>query len=428
VLGEVVAGAGVGDGGGVPCAPGEGLTVGDKRDGAEGLARSQDTRSKEIRPVTIVDRRKALRLTIGIMKRLHATTVRAVALVALVTVPACSTKTAAPPVAENTNSPSPSASVEHSPPPSPEPSSTPTVGDEIPVLPISAPGVLRVGPAGAALATSPGGRAAGRLRAGILVPFTAIESGWARILTPCELTRWMPVDAGIHLSRPQAVLDPGHGGDERGAVGSGGLDEKSVNLDVASRAADLLAAQGILAILTRTADYRATLGFRVALAKAVRPDILLSIHHNADPDGRMDRPGSETYYQFGLADSKRLAGLMLEEAIRALSPLGADWAGDTDAGAKWRLNSRGGDYYGILRLARASGVTAVLVEMAFVSNPSEEALLLRDDTRGLEASAVAQAVIRYLRSKDPGSGFTTPYPRTEAAGPGGGRQGCTDPS
>lgn len=351
-------------------------------------------------------------------------------LVALVTLSACPSRTPSQSAQQGgTPSQSPSKTKEAT---SPQPSSplpaTPAIVAQNSPPPFSAPGVLTIGPAGASLAGAPGDRVSGRLRAGIPVPYSAVQSGWVRILTPCEQTKWIRVEEGISVSRPLVMLDPGHGGDEQGAVGPSGLTEKSVNLDVASKAAELLTAQGVPVILTRTGDYRATLGFRVALAGAVRPDLLVSIHHNADPDGRMDRPGSETYYQFRSQDSKRLAGLMFEEAIRALSLLPADWVGDTDAGAKWRLNSRGEDYYGLLRRAREAGVTSILAELAFVSNPSEEALLSRDETRRLEADAVARAVIRYLRSKDPGSGFTTPYPRTEPAGPGGGRGGCVDPS
>ena len=206
-----------------------------------------------------------------------------------------------------------------------------------------------------------------------------------------------------------------------------GLSEKTINTDLAIKATDLLAKEGITAAVTRIGDYRATLGFRTSFAAAAKPEALVSIHHNADPDGPMDRPGTETYYQIASAGSKRLAGLIYEETIRALSPLGAKWVGDTDAGAKWRPGRNGADYYGILRQARQANLTAVLAEMAFVSNPSEEALLAKEQTRRLEAGALAKAVTRYLRTKDPGSGYTTPYPRKEPAGPGGGRSGCTDP-
>ncbi|MGI8426144.1 MAG: N-acetylmuramoyl-L-alanine amidase family protein [Actinomycetota bacterium] len=303
---------------------------------------------------------------------------------------------------------------------------SPTAGRQ--TAPLAAPGVLKIGASGTELTLSPGGPPAGRLRPGVQVPFSAVSNGLAKVVTPCELTRWIPLASATALPRPQVVLDPGHGGKETGATGPSGLAEKTINLAIASKAAELLGARGIETMITRTDDYRATLGFRTALASAARPDLMISIHHNADPDGKTDRPGSETYYQIGAPASKRLAGLMYEEAIRVLTPLKADWVGDTDAGAKWRPNSSGGDYYGILRLARRAGVTAILAEMAFVSNPSEEALLGKEETRDLEAEAVAQAVTRFLGSKDPGSGFTTPYPRSAPAGPGGGRTGCTDPS
>lgn len=278
------------------------------------------------------------------------------------------------------------------------------------------------------MAASPGGAPAGRLKGGVLVPFWAVESGWARITTPCALTRWIPAGAVSPATRPQVLLDPGHGGDEQGAVGPTGLLEKEVNLAVAAGAARMLSIRGIPAAVTRSGDYRATLGFRVALAKAAGPKVLVSIHHNTDPDGPVSRPGTETYYQFRSSSSKRLAGLIYEDVVRGLSPLGAAWVADTDAGAKWRLNGRGQDYYGLLRAARESGVVSVLAELAFISNPSEEALLRRQEVRNLEAGAVAQGIARYLRSSDPGSGFTTPYPRSAPAGPGGGTLGCVDPS
>lgn len=237
---------------------------------------------------------------------------------------------------------------------------------------------------------------------------------------------------GIGLANPQVILDPGHGGGESGAAGKGGLSEKVINLDVVNKAADVLAANGVVALLTRTDDYRATLGFRVAVAKAVKPAVLVSVHHNADPDGPLPKPGTETYYQSKSSDSKRLSGLVYEEMVKDLSVVGAregvQFVGDTDAGAKVRLNTKGGDYYGILRQAGDAGITAVLTELAFVSNPAEEALLNRQDVRAIEGGALARGILRYRSSADPGSGFTTPYPREAPAGPGGGTSGCVDPT
>lgn len=352
---------------------------------------------------------------------------RAVGLVAAVILAACSARALGPTQPDRGASP---AKV--------SPSGTQTPGTLVvsplappnlaPGGPPEGPGVAITRPEGAPLSSSPGGESRGKLRGEVPVPVSAVQGGWAKILSPCELTHWVPVGSLSKLPQSQVVLDPGHGGEEPGAVGPSKLAEKTINLEIVARASDILAARGISTVLTRTGDYRATLGFRTRLAAAARPEIFISVHHNAEPDGKMEKPGSETFYQIGSTDSKRLAGIMYEEAIRALSPLKADWVGDRDAGAKWRPNGKGGDYYGILRQAREAGITAILAELAFISNPTEEALLARPETLSREAEAVAEAATRYLRSKDPGSGFSTPYPREEPAGPGGGRSGCTDPS
>ena len=243
------------------------------------------------------------------------------------------------------------------------------------------------------------------------------------MLTPCEQSGWVRLRDTTTLSHATVVLDPGHGGAETGAIGSEGLVEKEVNLDVARRAAGLLRAGGVDVVLTRMGDYMATLAFRVDVAVSLQAEAFVSIHHNAMPDGPRSSPGTETFYQYTSASSKRLAGLLYEEATAALAPFPADWVGNTDAGARWRLNDAGGDYYGVLRFADARHLTAAIAEMAFITNPSEEALLGREDVRQAEAGAIA----RFLYTRDPGSGFSIPHPRTQPAGGGGGREGCIDP-
>lgn len=263
----------------------------------------------------------------------------------------------------------------------------------------------------------------------VIVPVKSTSGGLAEVMTPCEQTQMLDIASGESLTQASVVLDPGHGGDERGAIGPGGLEEKEVNLHVARLAADELGQQGISSVLSRTGDYRATLNFRTAVAEAVRPVALVSIHHNSDPDGRRDRPGTESYFQYKSAASKRLAGLLYEETFTAIRQFNADWVGDTDAGAKWRLDSEGDDdYYAMLRGPARSQITASLLELAFISNPQEESLLRRDDFRQAEAQAVARAVVRFIRTEDAGSGFTQPYTRSQPAGLGGGRAGCVDPS
>ncbi|MGH8974914.1 MAG: N-acetylmuramoyl-L-alanine amidase family protein [Acidimicrobiia bacterium] len=291
-----------------------------------------------------------------------------------------------------------------------------------------AAGVLVTRRNGASLSPEPGGPPFGRLRAGVAVSYDAVDGSWARVLTPCENRAWLRLSDGRAVATVEVVLDPGHGGDEPGATGPGGLTEKELNLAVVERTVAALKAVGVDAAVTRPSDYRVTLASRVAIAAALRPRVFVSVHHNAEPDGPRDGPGSETYYQIRSPDSKRLAGLIYEEVVGALTVFTAQWVADTDAGAKYRTNDAGGDYYGILRRSAEVGVVASLAELAFVTNPSEEALLRRDDVRQAEADALARALVRFLRSEDPGSGFTVPYPRVTPAGPGGGASGCVDPA
>lgn len=258
---------------------------------------------------------------------------------------------------------------------------------------------------------------------GVVLPVLGRDGSGLLVGTPCGnstvVTRGTPIEGAT------VVLDPGHGGDEPGAVGPNGLSEKEVNLVVSGHARAALEAARVSVALTRTGDYRMTLEARAQLVKALDPRAFVSIHHNAEPDGPWDRPGSETYYQVASPESKRLAGLIYEEVVRALSRYVVAWVADTDAGAKYRRNSLGDDYYGILR--RTQGTPAVLAELAFVSNPPEAELLARPDVQKVEGEAVARGVVRFLTTRDPGSGYTEPYPRETPAGPGGGGRGCRDP-
>jgi N-acetylmuramoyl-L-alanine amidase len=261
---------------------------------------------------------------------------------------------------------------------------------------------------------------------GIALTVTGHDGNAVEVLTPCENT--VKLSTATAITAPAVILDPGHGGGEPGAVGPNGLTEKAVNLAVATNTKNALAAAGVSALLTHATDYRMTLTARTKLVTALKPKAFVSIHHNSDPDGPHDGPGSETYYQVASstsAQSKRLAGLIYEEIVAALRPYNVAWVGDTDAGAKYRQGSSGDDYYAVLR--QTKGVVSALAELAFINNPPEADLLARPDVQKVEGDAVARGILRYLNTSDPGSGYTQPYARTTPAG-GGGKTNCTDPA
>lgn len=259
---------------------------------------------------------------------------------------------------------------------------------------------------------------------GVVAPVLGPEGAGFRVRTPCG--NQAVVTGATPLYGATVVLDPGHGGDELGAEGANGLNESDANLAVAGFARDALERAGASVVVTRTSDVRMTLETRAEIATRLAPAAFVSVHHNAAPDGPSVRPGTETYFQHASPESRRLAGLVQEEVSTTFATYeGVPWMGDTDAGAKPRLNARGGDYYGVLR--RTAGVPGVISEGLFMSNRAEAELIAHPDVQRAEGQALARAVLRFLTSPDPGSGFVDPYPRTDPAGPGGGATGCVDP-
>ena len=260
---------------------------------------------------------------------------------------------------------------------------------------------------------------------GIVAPvISRAGDGWT-VRTPCNATATLTRSRAKSAGSPVIVLDPGHGGAEAGATSPSGLVEAGVNLAVARHTQAALEAAGVSTLLTRTGDYEVTLPTRSEIARSVDPKAFVSIHHNAEPDGPRNGPGAETYYQIGSADSKRLAGLVYEEVVKAMSQYKVAWVADRDAGAKYRPGTNG-DYYAMLR--QPGKVVSVLAELAFISNPAEAELIARPDVQKVEGEAVARGIVRYLTTKDPGSGFVEPYPRIDPpGGPGGPGRACRDP-
>jgi N-acetylmuramoyl-L-alanine amidase len=265
---------------------------------------------------------------------------------------------------------------------------------------------------------------------GIVVPIVGVRAdGSFDVQTPCDART--VVAGGSVLHGAHVVLDPGHGGDEPGAVGANGLTEKDVNLAVAQRTAELLRAAGATVVLTRPGDERVTLATRAGIAVALRPVAFVSIHHNAAADGPSTGPGTEAYFQFASPESQRLAGLLVEEVRAALTPFGGPWESDADNGAKARISSASGeDFYGVLRRTALGGVTGVLSEAGYLSNPVEADLFARDDVQQAEAQAIADALTRFLdgQQQPPAAAFSTQPPATGGGGTGsGGPEGCVDP-
>ena len=237
------------------------------------------------------------------------------------------------------------------------------------------------------------------------------------------------VGAGTRPSRDvrRVVLDPGHGGHDPGATGPTGLREKDVALDIAHRAAPLIARElGISTLLTRDTDVYVPLEERTARANGFGADLFISIHCNAT-----ERSGGSGVMTFVLDDSKdqlaeRIAALENSASAEATSELlrALGQSGD-------RTNdARSNEFAGLLQRAAIASLRpsypdvpdggvkragffvlagarmpAVLFETSFISSARDETRFNTGDFRQKLADAIVNAVraFREGRGARPGS-------------------------
>lgn len=182
--------------------------------------------------------------------------------------------------------------------------------------------------------------------------------------------------AGVEARPAIVVIDPGHGGHDRGGAPGQVLPEKGFTLDVGKRLARILRDDGrIKVILTRNGDYFVSLPERTGTANlyARSNAVFVSIHFNSGR--RLGAYGIETYYNN--SRGYKLAALIHPRVIQAL--------GSIDRG----IRHRG---YFVLRRNR---LPAVLVECGFLTNPGEASRISDSRYRDSIAKAIAAAIERY---------------------------------
>ena len=181
---------------------------------------------------------------------------------------------------------------------------------------------------------------------------------------------------------PLICVDPGHGGQDSGAVGVSGAKEKDVNLAISLRLADCLREAGLRVMLTREDDSYPTLSERAEMANAAMAGLFVSIHNNAHGDSGVS--GTETFYP-GTPETYCPEGKLLAEAIQRnlIATLGTK---DRTARTHWNR----------LVVLTETCMTAALVEVGFMTNAAEEAKLLNPAYQSMAAQAIAQGIFEYL--------------------------------
>jgi N-acetylmuramoyl-L-alanine amidase len=193
------------------------------------------------------------------------------------------------------------------------------------------------------------------------------------------------------------VFDPGHGGQDSGAI-CGNVMEKDLTLDVGRRAEQLVRAQGLQTVMTRSDDHYVSLGERVAIANRQRNCIFVSVHFNDVKRAAVS--GVETYYALPAIAGAPVSWSwlpfgqqMLAESPNAESQSLASFIQDALVAHTQAVN-RGTKPEQFYVLANAWH-PAVLVEAGFITNRSDVSKLENEQYRDQIARAISEGIMAY---------------------------------
>jgi N-acetylmuramoyl-L-alanine amidase len=231
------------------------------------------------------------------------------------------------------------------------------------------------------------------------------------------------------------ALDPGHGGEDPGAIGSRGTREKDVVLQIAQRLRDRINATTLTtrhlrlpmrAYLTRDADFFVPLHVRVQKARRVQADIFISLHADAfftpeargasvfalsqgaassaaarwmaNQENRADAIGGLNIQTRDAHVQRALFDMSTTAQINDSLKLGSEMLGNIRRIGKLHKSAVEQAGFAVLK---APDIPSVLVETAFISNPQEEALLVSEDYQNKLADALMQSIERYFLRNPP---------------------------
>jgi N-acetylmuramoyl-L-alanine amidase len=179
-----------------------------------------------------------------------------------------------------------------------------------------------------------------------------------------------------YLKNKTIVLDPGHGGGDSGTVGARGTLEKELTLRTAILLYDKLRASGANVILTRTNDTYFSLRSRVSTSQYHSADAFISLHY----DSIIDRSvrGMTTYYFHSFQRP-------LAEAVHSST---LDQTKLKDRGARY------GDYHVI----RENNQRAILIELGYLSNPTEETTVTSPQYQEMAATGIFNGLAKFFKS------------------------------
>lgn len=247
-------------------------------------------------------------------------------------------------------------------------------------------------------------------------------------LPPAPDVKDAPLKNAPQLARMVTIaIDPGHGGEDPGAIGRGGSREKDVVLAIAKRLKAKIEKQpNMRVLLTRDADFFVPLNVRVEKARKVQADLFLSIHADAfiEPTARgssvfalSDKGASSTAARW-LArkenEADLIGGVNIKNHDRQLASVLLDLSTTAQISDSLKLGGAILDEIGDINrlhkgsveqagfaVLKAPDIPSVLIETAFISNPEEEAKLTDANYQDQLADAILSGVNRYFAKKRP---------------------------
>ncbi|MDF7676403.1 N-acetylmuramoyl-L-alanine amidase [Neisseriaceae bacterium ESL0693] len=230
----------------------------------------------------------------------------------------------------------------------------------------------------------------------------------------------LPSKSNTNKRQPVIMIDPGHGGEDPGATGPSGLHEKNVVLAIAREVKKQLDAQGYRTYMTRNEDIFIPLGVRVAKARKLKADLFMSIHADAFTNPSAKGTG---VYALNPKGATSAAAKYLAQTQNAADAIGGvQYSSDKNVNntlfdltqtatindslklGKIMLNHlgqinklhKGTVDQANFAVLKAPDIPSILIETAFISNPTEEKLLSTDAFRQKAATSIANGVKDYL--------------------------------
>ena len=223
------------------------------------------------------------------------------------------------------------------------------------------------------------------------------------------------------------AIDPGHGGEDPGAIGGGGTYEKHIALDVAKKLRAKIDAQpNMRAMMTRDADFFVPLNVRVQKARRVGADLFVSVHADAftDPSARgssvfaLSEHGASSAAAQWMANkensSDQIGGINIKTADASVNRALFDMSTTAQIRDSMRYGNfvlkeigdinklhKGSVEQAGFAVLKAPDIPSILVETAFISNPDEEKRLNDDAYRDRMADAILTGIKRYFAANPP---------------------------